>query len=105
LLIDSASDVASVAKYLDARILGAEAFIRATSTTELQRASALETLAGFKTNRLVLGGQDAQSLVGTTININVKADSSQSLAMVGKSLGNTVAKYVTGGGQVIVSPL
>jgi len=105
LLIDSASDVASVAKYLDARILGAEAFIRATSTTELQRASALETLAGFKTNRLVLGGQDAQSLVGTIININVKADSSQSLAMVGKSLGNTVAKYVTGGGQVIVSPL
>jgi len=105
LLIDSASDVASVAKYLDARILGAEAFIRATSTTELQRASALETLAGFKTNRLVLGGQDAQSLVGTTININVKADSSQSLAMVGKSLGNTVAKYVTGGGQVIVSPI
>jgi len=105
LLIDSASDVASVAKYLDARILGAEAFIRATSTTELQRASALETLAGFKTNRLVLSGQSAESLVGTTININVKADSSQSLAMVGKSLGNTVAKYVTGGGQVIVSPL
>jgi len=105
LLIDSASDVAGVAKYLDERILGAEAYIRATSTTELQRASALETLAGFKTNRLVLGGQDAQSLVGTTININVKADSSQSLAMVGKSLGNTVAKYVTGGGQVIVSPL
>jgi len=105
LLIDSASDVASVAKYLDARILGAEAFIRATSTTELQRASALETLAGFKTNRLVLSGQSAESLVGTTININVKADSSQSLAMVGKSLGNTVAKYVTGGGQVIVSPI
>ena len=47
----------------------------------------------------------AESAVGTVININVKADTSQSLAMVGKSLGNTVAKYVSGGGQVIVSPV
>jgi hypothetical protein len=42
--------------------------------------------------------------VGTTININVKTDPSQSLAMVGKTLGNTITKYVTAGGQVLVSP-
>jgi hypothetical protein len=48
--------------------------------------------------------QSGPGLGGNTfITINAKADTSQSLAMVGKSLGSTVAKYVTGGGQVIVS--
>jgi TP901 family phage tail tape measure protein len=105
ILIDSADDVDNVLSYLDDRIAGAEKYLKSASTTEMQRASALETLAGFQSQRTTLAGTSAQGAVGTVININVKADTSQSLAMVGKSLGNTVAKYVTGGGEVIVSPL
>lgn len=104
ILIDSADDVDNVLSYLGDRIAGAEKYLGLASTTDVQRASALETLQGFKAQQLALTGMGKES-VGTIININVKADTSQSLAMVGKSLGNTVAKYVTGGGQVIVSPV
>ena len=103
--IDAASDVDNVLSYLDDRIRGAQAYANVTSTSAAQKASALTTLAGFKSQRTSLAGMSAESAVGTVININVKADTSQSLAMVGKSLGNTVAKYVAGGGQVIVSPV
>jgi len=103
--IDSASDVAGVLTYLDDRIAGASAYANLASTSAAQRQSALGSLAGFTSQRNTLGGVSAEAAVGTVININVKTDSSQSLAMVGKSLGNTLTKYVTGGGQVIVSPV
>jgi TP901 family phage tail tape measure protein len=103
--IDAASDVDNVLSYLDDRIAGAKAYANVASTSAAQRASALTTLAGFQATRTSLGGVSAEAAVGTVININVKTDSSQSLAMVGKSLGNTLTKYVTGGGQVIVSPV
>jgi len=106
ILIDSASDVAGVLGYLDDRIAGANAYANLASISAAQRASALSTLAEIRSSRNSLtAGGSPEAAVGTVININVKADTSQSLAMVGKSLGNTVAKYVTGGGQVIVSPL
>jgi hypothetical protein len=38
----------------------------------------------------------------TIINLNVRTDPSQSTAMVGKSIGNIITKYVTTGGQVAV---
>ena len=103
--IDAASDVDNVLGYLDDRIKAAQGYAGLASTSAAQRASALDTLAGFEGQRTSLAGMSAESAVGTVININVKADTSQSLAMVGKSLGNTVAKYVSGGGQVIVSPV
>jgi len=106
ILIDSASDVAGVLSYLDDRIAGANAYANLASISAAQRASALSTLAEIRSSRNSLtAGGSPEAAVGTVININVKTDTSQSLAMVGKSLGNTVAKYVTGGGQVIVSPL
>jgi TP901 family phage tail tape measure protein len=103
--IDAASDVDNVLSYLDDRIRLAEGYAGLASTSAAQKASALDTLAGFQSTRTSLAGVSAEAAVGTVININVKADTSQSLAMVGKSLGNTVAKYVAGGGQVIVSPV
>ena len=83
----------------------AQGYAGLASTSAAQKASALSTVAGFTSQRTSLAGMSAERAVGTVININVKADTSQSLAMVGKSLGNTVAKYVAGGGQVIVSPV
>lgn len=38
----------------------------------------------------------------TVINVNVQTDATQSTAMVGKAVGNTITKYVRTGGQVIV---
>lgn len=108
ILIDSVEDIGGVYNYLGDRIANAERYLRG-NLTEAQRASALSTLGELRSaqtglyNTVKAGGGEAA--VGTVININVKADTSQSLAMVGKSLGNTVAKYVTGGGQVIVSPV
>jgi len=104
--IDSVGDVAGVLSYLDDRIRLAEGYTNLASTSAAQRASALTSLAGFRSSRdSITAGGSPEAAVGTVININVKTDSSQSLAMVGKSLGNTLTKYVTGGGQVIVSPV
>lgn len=54
-------------------------------------------------------GQAAGSYAGsinnqpqTVINVNVQTDASQSTAMVGKAIGNTITKYVSTGGQVRV---
>ena len=109
IIIDSVNDVAGVYNYLGDRIANAEKYIKSSTTTAAQKASALNTLNALQTAQgniysNVKSGS-TENLVGTVININVKADTSQSLAMVGKSLGTTVAKYVTGGGQVIVSPV
>jgi hypothetical protein len=38
----------------------------------------------------------------TVINVNVQTDASQSVAMVGKAIGNTITKYVRTGGAVLV---
>lgn len=38
----------------------------------------------------------------TVINVNVQTDASQSVAMVGKAVGNTITKYVRTGGAVLV---
>jgi len=64
---------------------------------------AIETRNLFRSQAELLRTQGANA-VGTIININVKTDSTQSLAMVGKTLGNTITKYVSAGGQVLVSP-
>lgn len=104
IFIDSASDIDNVVSYLDDRIANAERYLKSSKITEVQRASALQTLGELSSQRSTVAAA-GEAAVGTVININVKADTSQSLAMVGKSLGNTVAKYVTGGGQVIVSPV
>jgi hypothetical protein len=38
----------------------------------------------------------------TVINVNVQTDASQSVAMVGKAIGNTITKYVRTGGALLV---
>jgi hypothetical protein len=108
ILIDSIDDIAAVYDYLGERARAAEVYLSKGNLTSAQRISANATLAELRAsqgNIFQAAKTDQSSLVGTVININVKADTSQSLAMVGKSLGSTVAKYVTGGGQVIVSPV
>ena len=103
ILIDSAADVARVLDYLALRIEAANKFANeaaiAGRTTEAM--AAVEARNLFRSQQEMLRGGAG---VGTIININVKTDSTQSLAMVGKSLGNTITKYVTAGGQVVVSP-
>ena len=108
ILIDSVEDIADVYDYLGQRARAAETYLSKGNLTNAQRLSASATLAELRASQSTIYSgvkSDPSGLVGTVININVKADTSQSLAMVGKSLGNTVAKYVTGGGQVIVSPV
>lgn len=106
ILIDSFSDVAKVVEYLLDRSEAAATFANqaaiAGRTTEAM--SALESRNLFQSQANLLRQQGAGA-VGTVININVKTDSTQSLAMVGKSLGNTITKYVQTGGQVVVSPV
>lgn len=103
LLIDSATDVGNTLAYLDARI--ANAFKYATNigdTNAAAAASARATAAEFIAQRQALANA-GEAAVGTVININVKTDTTQSLAMVGRTLGNTITKYVTTGGEVLVS--
>ena len=106
--IDSVSDIAKLIGYLNERIVAANKFANeaaiAGRTTEAMSAVGirreLESQLGMLQSLRTMGA----AAVGTTININVKTDPSQSLAMVGKTLGNTITKYVTSGGQVLVSP-
>ena len=100
ILIDSASDVAGVYNYLGERIAAAERFARNIGDPR-QAESALAIAEEFRQQQQ---GLRAGVSTGTVININVKTDSTQSVAMVGKTLGNTINKYVTAGGQVLVSP-
>ncbi len=105
ILIDSASDIGKVLAYLTERITAANEFAnRAAIAGQTAAAmSAIESRNLFRSEQARLSGLGAAA-VGTVININVKTDSTQSLAMVGKSLGNTITKYVSAGGQVLVSP-
>ena len=104
LVIDSMEDVAGAAAYLQARIDAANRFIRLASSTAEQDLSAARQVADWTAQLNALRGAAASGdAVGTVININVKTDTTQSQAMVGKTIGNIVTKYVTTGGQVLVS--
>lgn len=104
IVIDSMADVAGTAAYIQARIKAAETYIRSSSSNALQEASARNQIAGFTQELANLRGAAASgTAAGTVININVKTDTTQSQAMVGKTIGNIVTKYVTTGGQVLVS--
>jgi hypothetical protein len=106
ILIDSMSDVEKVLSYLSERIEAATKFANESAIRGETAAAmgALETRNVFRSQAELLRAQGAGA-VGTVININVKTDSTQSLAMVGKTLGNTITKYVQTGGQVVVSPV
>jgi hypothetical protein len=104
IVIDSMADVAGTVAYIQARIAAANTYIRSSSSNAIQEASARNQIAGFTAELANLRGAAATgTAAGTVININVKADSTQSQAMVGKTIGNIVTKYVTTGGQVLVS--
>lgn len=104
IVIDSAEDVADVFDYLGQRASAAEAFARNIGDP-LQAESALAKAMDIRTQQeSLLQSAKAGTAVGTVININVKTDTTQSNAMVGKTIGNIVTKYVTSGGQVLVSP-
>ena len=102
-LIDSANDVANTLAYLDERIGRAFTYAANIAGTNAAAAeSAKATAAEFLAQRQALATA-GESAVGTIININVKTDSTQSVAMVGRTLGSTITKYVTTGGEVLVS--
>jgi hypothetical protein len=104
IVIDSMADVAGTVAYIQARIAAANTYIRSSSSNAIQEASARNQIAGFTAELANLRGAAATgTAAGTVININVKADTTQSQAMVGKTIGNIVTKYVTTGGQVLVS--
>ena len=106
ILIDSIADIELVKNYLEDRIVAASEFA-AQSINRGNSAAAASAIAQreemFSQLRTLRGA--GAGAVGTVININVKTDSTQSLAMVGKTLGNTITKYVQTGGQVVVSPV
>ena len=106
ILIDSFEDVSKVVEYLLDRTEAAAKFANeaAIAGRTAEAMSALESRNLFQSQANLLRQQGAGA-VGTVININVKTDSTQSLAMVGKTLGNTITKYVQTGGQVVVSPV
>jgi DNA-directed RNA polymerase subunit F len=105
IFIDSMSDVSRVIEYLNERINAANRFANesAIAGRTAEAMSAVNLRNEFR-SQLGLIQSLGTGAVGTTININVKTDSTQSLAMVGKTLGNTITKYVSAGGQVLVSP-
>lgn len=103
LVVDSMQDVAGTVAYLQERIAAANRFAGNINDPR-QAASALATSARFSEELANLRGKAAAGqAAGTTININVKTDTTQSQAMVGRTIGNIVTKYVTTGGQVLVS--
>jgi hypothetical protein len=104
IIIDELSDVKGTAAYLQARINAANAFIKLASSNAAQDASAAAQVADWTKQLVNLQGAAATgNVAGTVVNINVKTDTTQSTAMVGKTIGKIVTKYVTTGGQVIVS--
>lgn len=104
IVIDELSDVAGTAAYLQARINAANSYIKLASSNAAQDASAAAQVADWTKQLVNLQGAAATgNVAGTVVNINVKTDTTQSTAMVGKTIGKIVTKYVTTGGQVIVS--
>ena len=106
ILIDSIADIEKVKNYLEERIVAASEFAAQAINRGNFAAAASATAARDEMMTTLRGIRSAgASAVGTVININVKTDSTQSLAMVGKTLGSTITKYVQTGGQVVVSPV
>ena len=104
IIIDELSDVKGTAAYLQARINAANSYIKLASSNAIQDASAAASIANWTQQLVNLQGAAATgNVAGTVVNINVRTDTTQSQAMVGKTIGNIVTKYVTTGGQVIVS--
>ncbi len=91
IFIDSMSDVSRVIEYLNERINAANRFANesAIAGRTAEAMSAVNLRNEFR-SQLGLIQSLGTGAVGTTININVKTDSTQSLAMVGKTLGNTI---------------
>ena len=104
IVIDSIDDVAKTAAFLQARINAANTYIKSSSSNAAQELSAAAQISNWTKELTNLQAKAATGeAAGTVININVKTDTSQSQAMVGKTIGNIVTKYVTTGGQVLVS--
>lgn len=105
IVIDSAADIKGTAAYIQARIAAADKYIKSSSSNASQEAAALKQITAW-TSELTSLQQAAKSesgAAGTVVNINVKTDTTQSAAMVGKTIGNVVTKYTTTGGKVLVS--
>jgi hypothetical protein len=104
IVIDSVTDIAGAVAYLQERIKAANAYIRLASSNATQDAAAGALVTNWTKQLVELQGKAATgTAAGTVVNINVRTDSTQSQAMVGKTIGNIVTKYVTTGGQVLVS--
>jgi hypothetical protein len=104
IVVDELSDVKGTAAYLQARINAANSYIKLASSNAVQDASAAASIANWTQQLVNLQGAAATgNVAGTVVNINVRTDTTQSQAMVGKTIGNIVTKYVTTGGQVLVS--
>ena len=104
IVVDSMADVAGTIAYLQARIEAGNRYITNIGKTTSLGIDAAGRVSGFEAELAKLRGNVATgAAAGTVININVKTDTTQSQAMVGKTIGNIVTKYVTTGGQVLVS--
>lgn len=104
IVIDSVTDIAGAVAYLQERIKAANAYIKLASSNASQDAAAAALVTDWTKQLTELQGKAATgTAAGTVININVRTDTAQSQAMVGKTIGKIVTKYVTTGGQVLVS--
>ena len=104
IVIDSVTDIAGAIAYLQERIKAANTYIKLASSNAAQDAAAGALVTNWTKQLTELQGKAATgTAAGTVININVRTDTTQSQAMVGKAIGNIVTKYVTTGGQVLVS--
>ena len=104
IVIDELSDVAGALAYLQARIAAGNSYIKNVGANTALGLDAQLRVASFASQLAELQGKAATgTAAGTVVNINVRTDSTQSQAMVGKTIGNIVTKYVTTGGQVLVS--
>ncbi len=103
ILVNSAEDVTALVDYLDLRIGAASNYMQGLYPGSAEWVSALGMRSEFSATQSMLRerGYAGQPYV---INVNVKTDSTQSNAMVGKTIGNVLNKYITAGGGIVVSP-
>jgi phage-related protein len=104
IVIDELSDVAGAVAYLQARIEAGNKYIKNVGAGSALGMDAQSRVTSFATQLAELQNKAASgTAAGTVVNINVRTDTTQSQAMVGKTIGKIVTKYVTTGGQVLVS--
>jgi hypothetical protein len=104
IVIDELSDVAGAVAYLQARIAAGNSYIKNVGAGSALGMDAQSRVSSFASQLAELQGKAATgTAAGTVVNINVRTDTTQSQAMVGKTIGKIVTKYVTTGGQVLVS--